>query len=171
MKNSNTKNAGSLCVIRKGIKNLMWETIQIVWKSTVKAIFEVSFLFLPIVLYALTMILVGNPDGVSFLPGWSFLSFSLFALIAKDTVNAFRHQDRDRTNRTVSMIIAIGGLGISGVLMTLAIVRSQTDGFLLPTYFEVLVFSSVLFGFVFAIIVKSILIQIDEHDTNHITNA
>jgi hypothetical protein len=87
----------------------------------------------------------------------------MFALMAKDSVNAFRHREEDRTNRSSAAIISICGLGLSGVLMTLSIIRSQVVGFELPLYFDTIVFWSIIFAFVMAIATKATLIQRDDH--------
>jgi hypothetical protein len=109
------------------------------------------------------MVFLGNGSDVSKIPGWAFASFSMFALMSRDSVNAFRHRDEDKGNRNAVAIISICGLGVSGLLMTLSIVRAQVTEFVLPDYFDSVVYCSIVFGFAMAVVTKSILIQRDDH--------
>jgi hypothetical protein len=136
---------------------------KIIFESTLQAFIEVSFSLLPVGLYTLTLILTGNDEGVSKLPGWAFAAFSMYSLMTLDTINAFRHRDKDKGNRKASAIVAIVGLGVSAVLMTLSIVRSQNDSFELPDFFDTFVLITIGAGYFFAVIIKSILIQRDDH--------
>ena len=138
------------------------ETIRIVWDSLVRAIYEVSFSLLPVFLYVVVLILIKKNEQVYALPGWAFASFSIYSLIMRDTIRAFRHRDEDETSRLAATFISIVGLGVSGVMMTLSILRANGD-LELPFYFDAAVYGMLMFGFFFSIIVKSILIQRDQH--------
>ena len=140
----------------------MWNTIKIVWDSLVRSVYEVSFSLLPVFLYVVTLYFLEKGDSVSSLPGWAFASFSIYSLMMRDSIKAFRHRQKDETNRIAATFISIFGLGLSGVLMTLSIARSAQK-IELPHFFDSAVFGSLLFGFLFSIFVKSILIQRDDH--------
>lgn len=142
--------------------NGILETVRIVWDSLVRAIYEVSFSLLPVFLYAVVLILIEKSEKVYALPGWAFASFSIFSLMMRDSIRAFRHRAEDETNRLAATFISIVGLGLSGVMMTLSILRANGD-IELPLYFDTVVYVLLKFGFLFSIFVKSILIQRDQH--------
>ena len=143
-----------------------WQSTKIVWNSTVSAILEVSFSFLPSILFAITLIFLDHGDKIAKMPGWAFVAFSMFSLMARDSVHAFRHREQDKSHRNAAMIISICGLGVSGILMTFSIIRSLDPSFNLTPYFDAIIYFSIAAGFVLSIVIKSILIQRDDQQSH-----
>lgn len=130
---------------------------SILWSS-----YEVGFVLLPALVWALTLFSLGKTGHDLWgLPAWSFISVSVYGAILRDSLKAFhRHENpRDRQDRELAVILALSGLVLSSILLALSVLKAQGYLPLLWPVFYDFVFLVLSFGVALLFIVKAIMVQ------------
>lgn len=118
-------------------------TLWIYGGAAVHALYEVIFILIPVLVWAIVLISVGAPsDEIYHLVAVPFASLSLFSAMLRDGISAF-HQDTLKDARERDLIVTSGVIGVtlSAVLLTMAVLHSRdllTN--VLPQYYDVVWF-------------------------------
>ncbi|MGZ5009923.1 MAG: hypothetical protein ACXV74_03065 [Methylobacter sp.] len=134
---------------------------QSVQKSLLWACYETLLATLPIWVWGITLYSTGQDDLLLKLPAWSFLSVSIFVTILRDGLQAFHREaiKDDELSRHIIVIFSLVGLVLSSVLLVLSILHAQKSiSFLVPFFYE-FVFTLLVAGLVFQLIIKFILVR------------
>ncbi|GBL03158.1 hypothetical protein [Glaciecola sp. KUL10] len=140
--------------------------LELYLSSSLSALFELAFIFLPALAWAATILsLGGSPEEVKRLAAWPFVSLALFSATLKDGIAAF-HRDtpKDKRQRKAVITVSILGIVLSTVLLTLAIIDSKQSEIALFDYFYEFVYLLVFCGATLVFVTKAILAQREDFD-------
>ena len=145
-------------MIKNGIKAAK---VEVVFGSCLKAIYEVAFVLLPVIVWSVALLSIGGSlEDIKRLPVWPFLGLALYSSVLRDGITAF-HRDTSDDNRQRELIVIVGLIGVvvSSVLLTLAIMHAHNSVEKIHSLFYEFVFLVVGLGVFLVFFTKTVLSQ------------
>jgi hypothetical protein len=96
-------------------------------KSVIWAFCETGLTVIPILVWGVTLLSIGQDAQIWKLPAWSFLSVSIFVIVLRDGLKAFHREadKQDKFSQDIIVSLSVLGMVIGSVLLTLAVLYSQ----------------------------------------------
>ena len=129
--------------------------------SVVHAIYEVAFVLLPVLVWIVILFSLDEPvEQITSLPVIPFATLALFSSMLRDGITAF-HQDtqKDARGRDFLVTVALIGVTLSTVLLTLSVLTSKGHLAFLQRVFHHFTWPLFIAGLLFLFVTKSVLIQ------------
>ena len=124
------------------------------WAST-RGVYEVAFVLLPVIVWSIALISVGSADQIGELAAWPFAALALYSSTLRDGIKAYKRESLDdKRTSGLLVVVALFGVVISSVLLTLAVLKSAGQIDYLFSFFYSLVWLLFWFGLLLLLAVK-----------------